>query len=133
MDAKQVDVMVADASHEVYVDKILDTIREAAKDVYKRQFLFWAVIGIILPDRRRLAKRNNLFAFISICRFSESVFAKDSQKAVSYTHLDVYKRQMLTNNGAQAGHDSPEIRIRGVGTFEHNDPMVLIDGVERCV
>ena len=26
MDAKQVDVMVADASHEVYVDKILDTI-----------------------------------------------------------------------------------------------------------
>ena len=31
MDAKQIDVMVADASHEVYVDKILDTIREAAK------------------------------------------------------------------------------------------------------
>ena len=27
MDAKQVDVMVADASHEVYVDKILDTIK----------------------------------------------------------------------------------------------------------
>ena len=34
MDSKQIDVMVADASHEVYVDKILDTIRE---DVYKRQ------------------------------------------------------------------------------------------------
>ena len=31
MNAKQIDVMVADASHEVYVDKILDTIREAAK------------------------------------------------------------------------------------------------------
>lgn len=31
MDAKQIDVMVADASHEVYVDTILDTIREAAK------------------------------------------------------------------------------------------------------
>ena len=27
----QIDVMVADASHEVYVDTILDTIREAAK------------------------------------------------------------------------------------------------------
>ena len=40
---------------------------------------------------------------------------------------------MLTNNGAQAGHDSPEIRIRGVGTFDHNDPMVLIDGVESSV
>ncbi len=33
----------------------------------------------------------------------------------------------------RAGHDSPEIRIRGVGTFEHNDPMVLIDGVESSV
>jgi GNAT superfamily N-acetyltransferase len=31
MDNKKVDVMVADASHEVYVDKILETIREAAK------------------------------------------------------------------------------------------------------
>ena len=31
MDDKQVDVMVAYASHEVYFDKILDTIREAAK------------------------------------------------------------------------------------------------------
>lgn len=28
---KQIDVMVADASHEVYVDTILTTIREAAK------------------------------------------------------------------------------------------------------
>ena len=26
MDSKQIDVMVADASHEVYVDKILDTL-----------------------------------------------------------------------------------------------------------
>ena len=31
MDSKQIDVMVAAASHEVYVDTILDTIREAAK------------------------------------------------------------------------------------------------------
>ena len=31
MEEKQIDVMVADASHEIYVDKILDTIREAAK------------------------------------------------------------------------------------------------------
>src|SRR5574344_1887038 len=31
MDNKQIDVMVADASHEIYVDIILDTIKEAAK------------------------------------------------------------------------------------------------------
>lgn len=40
---------------------------------------------------------------------------------------------VLTSNGAQAGHDSPEIRIRGVGTFGNNNPMVLIDGVESSV
>lgn len=37
---------------------------------------------------------------------------------------------VLTNNGAQAGNDNPEIRIRGVGTFGNNNPMLLIDGVE---
>ena len=31
MDTQQIDVMVADASHEVYVDTILETIRNAAK------------------------------------------------------------------------------------------------------
>ncbi|UOH78138.1 Plug domain-containing protein [Ornithobacterium rhinotracheale] len=39
----------------------------------------------------------------------------------------------LTANGAQAGKDNPEIRIRGVGTFGNNNPMVLIDGVESSV
>lgn len=37
---------------------------------------------------------------------------------------------VLTQNGAQAGEDNPEFRIRGVGTFGNNNPMVLIDGVE---
>lgn len=37
---------------------------------------------------------------------------------------------VLTNNGSQAGNDNPEIRIRGVGTFGNNNPMLLIDGVE---
>lgn len=40
---------------------------------------------------------------------------------------------VLTSNGAQAGNDTPEIRIRGIGTFNNNDPMVLIDGVESTV
>ncbi len=40
----------------------------------------------------------------------------------------------LTSNGGQAGSDTPEIRIRGIGTLsDHNDPMVLIDGVEASV
>ncbi len=41
---------------------------------------------------------------------------------------------VLTNNGAQAGKDNPEIRIRGIGTLsDNNNPMVLIDGVESDV
>lgn len=36
----------------------------------------------------------------------------------------------ITSSGAQAGEDSPEIRVRGVGTFGNSNPMVLIDGVE---
>ncbi len=41
---------------------------------------------------------------------------------------------VLTSNGAQPGNDTPEIRIRGIGTLsDNNDPMVLIDGVEASV
>jgi TonB-linked SusC/RagA family outer membrane protein len=46
---------------------------------------------------------------------------------------------VLTGNGAQAGHDTPEIRVRGVGSIsgadnsDKNNPMVLIDGVESTV
>lgn len=36
----------------------------------------------------------------------------------------------ITQSGAQAGDDNPEIRIRGIGTFGNSNPMVLIDGVE---
>lgn len=43
---------------------------------------------------------------------------------------------VLQMNGAQAGHDDPEIRVRGVGTLgdaSKNNPMVLIDGVESSI
>ena len=39
----------------------------------------------------------------------------------------------LTSSGGLAGGDTPEIRIRGIGTFGNNEPMVLIDGVEASV
>ena len=54
---KQIDVMVADASHEVYVDTILDTIREAAK---KRGTGYVATSGLIVHPKYQgigLAKR----------------------------------------------------------------------------
>lgn len=37
---------------------------------------------------------------------------------------------VITSNGAQAGNDNPELRIRGIGTFGNNDPTIFIDGVE---
>ncbi len=40
---------------------------------------------------------------------------------------------VLTSNGAQAGADNPEIRIRGIGTFGNNNPMLLVDGVETSL
>ena len=40
---------------------------------------------------------------------------------------------VLTQNGAQAGNDNPEIRVRGIGTFGNNNPMVLIDGIEASL
>ena len=39
----------------------------------------------------------------------------------------------ITSNGGQVGADSPEIRVRGVGTFGNNNPMLLIDGVEAPI
>ena len=64
MDSKQIDVMVADASHEVYVDKILDTIREAAK-----------VRGTGIAERTheyvatKMKEGNHSFMWRRICRF----------------------------------------------------------------
>ncbi len=40
---------------------------------------------------------------------------------------------VLTSNGAELGNDDPEIRIRGIGTFGENDPMIIIDGMEGSV
>lgn len=43
---------------------------------------------------------------------------------------------VLQSQGAQPGADTPEIRVRGVGTLgssSKNDPMVLIDGVEASI
>ncbi len=41
---------------------------------------------------------------------------------------------VLTSTGGQAGNDTPQIRVRGIGTLsDNNDPMVLIDGVEGSI
>ena len=63
-----------------------------------------------------------------------SVSAKDIQDVPVANTATLLQGRMpglvMTQNGAQAGHDDPEIRVRGVGTFGNNNPMVLIDGVE---
>ncbi len=78
--------------------------------------------------RIRYSKKVNLTGSVA------SVSAKDIQDipvANTATLLQgSFPGLVLTQNGAQAGNDNPEIRIRGIGTFGNNNPMVLIDGVE---
>ncbi len=66
-----------------------------------------------------------------------SVSAKDIQDIPVANTATLLQGRMpglvLTQNGAQAGNDNPEIRIRGIGTFGQNNPMVLIDGVEASL
>ncbi len=76
-------------------------------------------------------KKENLTGSVSAIRFDDV-----ASMPVANTTSMLQGRLpgvMLTGSGAQAGHDDPEIRIRGIGTFGNNNPMVLIDGVESDV
>lgn len=76
-------------------------------------------------------KKENLTGSVAAVNFKDV----SSMPVANTTNMlqDRLPGVMLTANGAQAGKDSPEIRIRGVGTLGKNDPMVLIDGVESSV
>ena len=56
------------------------------------------------------------------------VRSKSITGPVSYTHLDVYKRQVQVTSDGQPGAD-PTVRIRGVGSFGDTSPLYVIDGV----
>ncbi|MCD8206629.1 MAG: TonB-dependent receptor [Bacteroidales bacterium] len=67
-----------------------------------------------------------------------SVSSKDLQDIPAANATSLLQGRLpgvvLTSSGAQPGVDTPQIRIRGVGTLsDNNDPMVLIDGVEASV
>ena len=79
-------------------------------------------------------KKENLTGSVSAVQFDELA----SMPVANTTNMLQGRLPgvVLTGNGAQAGHDSPEIRIRGVGTMgdaDKNNPMVLIDGVESSI
>ena len=69
-DSDEIDVMVADESHEKYVDTILQTIEDAAKvrgtGIAKRTHEYVATSGLIVPEKFRhlgIAKRVKHAAF----------------------------------------------------------------------
>ena len=66
-----------------------------------------------------------------------SVTSKDLQDIPTANATNLLQGRLpgvtLTSSGGLAGGDTPEIRIRGIGTFGNNEPMVLIDGVEASV
>ena len=63
-----------------------------------------------------------------------SVSAKDIQDVPTSNTASLLQGRMpglvISQNGGQAGKEDMEVRVRGVGTFGNNNPMVLIDGVE---
>lgn len=67
-----------------------------------------------------------------------SVNAKDLENIPAANAASLLQGRLpgvvLTSTSGQAGNNTPEIRIRGIGTLsDNNDPMVLIDGVEASV
>ena len=63
-----------------------------------------------------------------------SVSAKDIQDVPASNTTSLLQGRMpglvISQNGGQAGKEDMEVRVRGVGTFGNNNPMVIIDGVE---
>lgn len=63
-----------------------------------------------------------------------SVSSKDIQDIPTSNTASLLQGRMpglvISQNGGQAGKEDMEVRVRGVGTFGNNNPMVLIDGVE---
>lgn len=63
-----------------------------------------------------------------------SVSAKDIQDVPTSNTAALLQGRMpglmISQNGGQAGKEDMEVRVRGIGTFGNNNPMVVIDGVE---
>lgn len=82
MDANQIVVMVADASHEVYVDQILDTIREAAK---KRG--------------SGIAERTHEYVATKM-KESKAVIALDGDKFAGFSYIETWgNKEYVTTSG----------------------------------
>ena len=82
MNSKQIDVMVADASHEIYVDKILHTIKEAAK-----------VRGT------GIAERTHEYLATKI-REGKAIIALDGEEFAGFTYIESWgNRQYVATSG----------------------------------
>ena len=64
--------------------------------MYKRQYqLYYVFVVLTRKPKKLVAKKNHRFAAVISARNESAVIGDliHSIKAVSYTHLDVYKRQ----------------------------------------
>ena len=62
-------------------------------DVYKRQLLEHALL-VVHDDRRSIEVEQALQTVVAVDHATVQIVQVGSRKAVSYTHLDVYKRQI---------------------------------------
>ncbi len=108
---------------------------------YKAQEFVWngLPVSIILKEDSELLEEVVVVGYgsqkkVNLTGSVVSVSSKDIEDIPVANTTTLLQGRMpglvLTQNGAQAGNDSPEVRIRGIGTFGQNNPMVVIDGVE---
>ena len=95
MDAKQIDVMVADASHEIYVDKILNTIKEAAKVLAAEHPEWTDKLGIVLIGKDIVPA---MYHDIPFDVYPLSYIADEKRLVEVYNAVDLFAIPSLQDN-----------------------------------
>ena len=81
---------------------VADALEAVATKVYRADG-----VDFTPAAKRQLAElRENGFGNLPVCVAKTQYSFSDNAKAVSYTHLDVYKRQALTRSGGAARADA---------------------------
>ncbi len=102
-----------------------------------------SVIDIILKEDTELLEEVVVVGYgvqkkVNLTGSVASVSSKDIENIPAANAASLLQGRLpgvvLTSSGGQAGNDTPQVRVRGIGTLsDNNDPMVLIDGVEASI
>ena len=103
-------------------------------DVYKRQAVYYAYGDIVdTPAAGSLFSNSHAIVGNDVCKDLEELANDDDVKAVSYTHLDVYKRQ-VEHCAIEVYNTCPDISIASmlkVSLWQCQDTIALLN--KTCV